>query len=116
MKKMKKEKKQKTSLGLEENIEGALCYVILWITGLIFLLLERESKFVKFHALQSIIVFLGLTVVGIVVGIIPFLGWIISALIGLLSFVLWVVLIVKAYQGEKFKIPIAGDLAEKYSA
>ncbi|MEM7818754.1 MAG: DUF4870 domain-containing protein [Candidatus Aenigmatarchaeota archaeon] len=112
---MKKTKKEKTSLGLEENVEGALCYVLAWITGLIFLILENKSKFVKFHALQSIITFLGLTVVAIFFNLIPVVGWVISALIGLLTFALWIILIIKSYQGEKYKLPIAGDIAEKHS-
>ncbi|MEM5844387.1 MAG: DUF4870 domain-containing protein [Candidatus Aenigmatarchaeota archaeon] len=112
---MKKTKKEKTSLGLEENVEGALCYVLGWITGLIFLILENKSKFVKFHALQSIITFLGLTVVAIFFNLIPVAGWVISTLIGLLTFVLWIILIIKSYQGEKYKLPIAGDIAEKHS-
>ena len=47
----------KSSTGLDENIAGLLCYVLGWISGLVFLLLERDSNFVKFHAVQSIIVF-----------------------------------------------------------
>jgi|YelNatPaOPRAMG01_1025707.scaffolds.fasta_scaffold03589_21 uncharacterized membrane protein len=112
---MKKEKKkQKTSLDLEENIEGALCYVLGWISGIILFLLEKESKFVRFHALQSIITFLGLTIASIFFSIIPFFGWVISSLIGLLGFALWIVLMIKAYQGEMYTLPIAGDIAKQY--
>lgn len=109
----------KTSLGLDENIEGALCYVLGWVTGIIFLLIEKENKFVKFHALQSIIVFSTFTVLSIVLRIftfIPFIGIIfmlLIKLIGMVSFVVWIICIVKAFQGEKFKIPFAGDIAEK---
>ena len=56
----------KTSLNLDENIEGLLCYLGIWITGLIFYLLEKDNKFVKFHAMQSIIVFLSLFVIIII--------------------------------------------------
>lgn len=108
-----KRKKQKTTLGLEENVEASLCYVLGWITGLIFFLLEEKSKFVRFHALQSTITFLGFTVLSIFFGMIPFIGWALSSLIVLLGFVLWIVLIIKAYQGEKYKLPIAGDIAEQ---
>ncbi|MEM0219624.1 MAG: DUF4870 domain-containing protein [Thermoproteota archaeon] len=107
------EKKTKTSLGLDENLEAALSYVLGWITGLIFFLLEKESKFVKFHALQSIITFLGLHVFTIFLGIIPFIGWTFDSLIGLAGLVIWIICIIKAYQGEKFKLPIVGDIAEK---
>lgn len=103
----------KTSTGLDENVAGLLCYVVGWITGLVFILIEKENKFVRFHALQSIIVFGILTVASILIGWIPFIGWVIGWLISVLALVLWIVLMVKAYQGEKYKLPWAGDLAEK---
>ena len=98
----------KTSSGLEPNIAGLLCYVLGWVTGLAFLLLEKENKFVRFHAIQSIIVFGAVTVLYIILFWIPFLGWI----IWLLALVLWIVLMIKAYQGEMFKLPVAGQIAE----
>ena len=104
----------KTSLGLDENIEAALSYVFGFLSGIIFYLLEKRSKFVRFHAMQSVVVFLPFAILQRVLGVIPFLGWIISWLLGLIGFILWVVLIIKAYQGEWFKAPIAGDIAEKY--
>ncbi len=116
MKKVKKEEKIKTSLGLQENIEALLCYLFTWITGLIFFLLEKKSKFVKFHAMQSIITFLSLTIISFIFSWIPLIGWVISGLIGLISLVLWIILMIKAYQGEKYKLPIIGDTAEKYSS
>jgi len=106
---------EKTAMGLDENIEGALCYLLGWVTGLIFYLLEKNNKFVKFHAMQSIILFLGVTVVVVIFMWIPFFGWIIDSLIGLLAVILWIVLMIKAYQGEKFKLPFVGDIAEKHS-
>ena len=103
----------KTSLGIEENVEGALCYLIGWVTGLVFYLLEKENKFVRFHAMQSIVVFLPLTIIAWFFGFIPFIGWVISGLIWILSIILWIVLMIKAYQGEMYKLPIAGDIAER---
>ena len=110
--------KAKTSMNLDENVAGALCYVLGWVTGIIFYIMEKDNKFVRFHAMQSIIVFLPLF---IIIGIfqwtlwfIPFVGWVISWLIGILGFILWLVLMLKAYQGEKFKLPVVGDMAEKY--
>ena len=105
----------KTSTGLEDNIAGLLCYVGLWVSGLIFLLIETENKFVRFHAVQSIIVFGTLNIIGIVFGWIPWFGWVVSSLTGVLAFVLWVVLMYKAYQGMMYKLPVAGDLAEQWS-
>lgn len=105
----------KTSTGLEENIAGLLCYVGGWVSGLIFLLIEAENKSVRFHAVQSIIVFGALNIIGIVFGWIPWFGGVVFFLAGGFAFVLWVVLMFKAYQGTMYKLPIAGDLAEKWS-
>ncbi len=105
----------KTSTGLEENIAGLLCYLFGWITGLIFILIEKENKFVRFHAMQSIIVFGIYTVAVIILRFIPIIGWIISAILGLVAFIFWIILMVKAAQGDKYKLPWVGDLAEKNS-
>jgi uncharacterized membrane protein len=99
----------KTSTGLDENVAGLLCYVLGWISGTIFILIETENKFVRYHAMQSIIVFGILTVAGIILGFVRYIGWLVPAF----SFILWVVLMVKAYQGEKYKLPWAGNLAER---
>jgi uncharacterized membrane protein len=111
--------KGRTSTGLEPNIAGLLCYVLGWVTGIIFLLLEKRNRFVRFHAIQSIATFGLLTAVSIalsILAVIPFLGVIFSVvdwLIGILGFILWIVLMVKAYQGQMFKLPWAGDLAKR---
>ena len=107
-----------SSTGLDSNIGGLLSYVFGWITGLIFFLIEEKDEFVRFHAMQSLIVFGAITVVSIVLGIlfmIPFLGPILGAFFWIATVVLWIILMVKAYQGERYKLPIAGNLAEKYS-
>ncbi len=103
----------KTSTGLDENIAGALCYVLGFVTGIVFLLIEKEDKFVRFHAMQSVATFLSLFVIGLVVGFIPYIGWVIGLLILLIELILWLLLIYKAYSGEMFKLPIVGDFAEK---
>ena len=108
-----------SSTGLDSNIGGLLSYVLGWITGLIFFLIEEKDEFVRFHAMQSIIVFDAISVLSIIFGIlftVPFLGAILGSFLWIASVVIWIILIVKAYQGERFKLPIAGDLAEKYSA
>ncbi len=116
MEKVKSKKEGKTSLGLQENIEALLCYLFTWITGIIFFLLEKKSKFVKFHAMQSIITFLGLTIISLIFGWIPIIGWAITGLIGLISLILWIILMIEAYRGEKYKLPLVGEIAEKYSS
>lgn len=102
-----------TSTGLEENVAGLLCYVLGWITGVIFLIIERENKFVRFHAIQSIIVFGGLNLIGPLTWI-PFIGWVLGVAIAVITLVLWILLMVRAYHGEQYKVPIAGDLAERW--
>ncbi len=111
----------KTKLGMDQNIEGALCYLLAWVTGIVFYILEDDNEFVKFHAMQSIIVFLPLTIFSMILGGFFGLVWwgpawaILSAigtLIAVITFILWLILMLKAYKGEKFKVPIAGDIAE----
>ena len=69
------EVKSKTTTGMEPNLEGLLCYVLGWITGLIFLIIEKENQFVRFHAVQSIVVFGAYTVVAIILGIYTLYRW-----------------------------------------
>jgi uncharacterized membrane protein len=103
------------STGLQPNVAGLLCYVLGWVTGIIFLVIEKDNEFVRFHAWQSIVVFGGLTVVDIVLGFIPIIGWAIAGLLGIVAFILWIVLMLKAYQGQRFKLPIVGNIAEQQS-
>ncbi len=105
---------ERTSVGLTENVAGLLCYVLGWVSGLIFILMEPENKFVRFHAAQSMIVFSGLALVSFVLTLMPFIGLILAGLVLALGFILWIVLMVKAYQGTMFKLPWAGDQAEKW--
>ncbi len=105
---------EKTSTGLDENVAGLLCYVLGWVSGLVFILLEQENKFVRFHAFQSIIVFGVLTVASFILSWIPIIGAFLAGLISLLCLVLWIVLMVKAYQGKRYKLPWSGDLAERW--
>ncbi len=86
-----------------------------FITGLVFYFVEKKNKFVRFHAMQSIVVFGSFFVANLVLLVLPVLGVIIGGLLSLLSLVLWILLMIKAYQGEMFKLPIAGDIAEKNS-
>ncbi|MBV9885883.1 MAG: DUF4870 domain-containing protein [Acidobacteria bacterium] len=107
--------------GMEENVAGLLCYILGWVTGLIFFLIDKRP-FVKFHAAQSIALSIALIVVYIAVGFVfgmmsfahlGFLALAMYPIVGLLVFVLWIFLMYKAYQHEKFKLPFIGDIAEK---
>lgn len=98
----------KIGTGLPKNTAAALSYALGWLTGIVFLLIEKDP-FVRFHAMQSIITFGILTILSFV----PVIGWILSPLVMIVGFVLWLVLIFKAYQGEEFKLPVIGDFAKK---
>lgn len=99
---------EKSGSGLPKNTAAALTYVLGWLTGIVFLLIERDP-FVRFHAMQSILVFGGLTVLSFI----PFIGLVLSPILFIAGFVLWLVLIYKAYQGEKFELPVIGEFAKK---
>ena len=101
------------TFGLSENVASALCYVLAWVTGIIFILVEKENKTVRFHAMQSILTFLPLGILAWIVGLMGYAFAWIGGLILLVEFILWIVLIIKAYQGEKFMVPIVGPIAAK---
>ena len=104
--------KKKTGSGLPSNTAAALSYVLGWLTGVIFLLIEKDDKFVRFHAMQSIITFGALNILWVIPGINIFLG----PFLAIVGFILWLILIYKAYQGEEFKLPVIGDYAKKWVA
>lgn len=104
---------EKSSLGLDANLVAALSYVFGLLSGVIVFLLEKQSRLVRFHALQSILLSAALFVAFIVVGVIPVIGAPLRVLLWFGSLVVWVLLMVKAFQGEMFKLPGLGDLAEK---
>jgi len=103
----------KSSTGLDNNLAGLLCYLAGFITGIIFYLIEKNSKYVKFHAMQSILLSAALFVFSIIVPFIPLIGFLLSLLVSLASFILWIVMMIKAYQGQRYKLPVIGDYAEK---
>lgn len=92
---------------------AALCYALGWVTGLLFFMTESENSFVRFHAMQSMLVFGAACLAFLVCLAVPFLGWILSIFVFYGSAALWLVLMFKAYQGERFKLPVAGDIAEQ---
>lgn len=103
---------EKTSTGFDANLAAALSYLVGFVTGIIFLLVEKENKFVRFHAMQSTLVFIGIVVVDILLQIVPILGSLIVIFVVIpLSAVLWLLLMYKAYQGEEFKLPLVGQMA-----
>ncbi|HWF13869.1 MAG TPA: zinc-ribbon domain-containing protein [Candidatus Acidoferrales bacterium] len=118
---------QATQPGMSENVGGLLCYLLGWVTGIIFFLIDKRP-FVRFHAAQSMVTFGGLHILNIVLGIIFGAGMMfrggygafgmgaaLYSLIGLVTFVLWILLMVKAYQHEKFEVPIVAGIAKSFS-
>ena len=103
---------EKTALGIDENIAGALTYALGWITGVVFLLTEPSNRFVRFHAWQSVILFGTLSLAWFILVAIPLLGWFCAFLvIPPLSAVLWLWLMYKAYHGERYQLPYVGEMA-----
>lgn len=125
----------KSSTGLDENVAALLSYIFGWLSGLIFFLIEKDSRLVRFHAMQSLLlsgggfvilialwifIVLSSLIIGQISGILSFL---VSMVLGLLATVVGIGLVVgaiisliKAYQGQYFKLPVIGNMAEKYSA
>lgn len=115
----------KSVFGLEQNLAAALSYVFVFFSGFIVLILERENKFVRFNALQSIFWFLLLMIFSWVITLltgIPFLGWFLGIIltpvrfaITIASIVSWIVLVYKSLQNEVFKLPIIGEVAWNFT-
>ncbi len=103
----------KTKIGLDENIVAALSYLGFWITGIIFLLIEPDNKFVRFHAMQSLLIFLPLSLLIFIVGWIPYVGWIIADFLGFGAFFLILIFVIIAYRGILLKVPVVGSYAYK---
>src|SRR3989344_5862650 len=99
-----------------ENLMGEASYLLGFLTGIIFLLVEKQSRFVRFHAMQSTMLFGGIFVANFALGFIQILGWIVGLLLTFTAFILWIVLMWKAFQGEMYKVPKIGDMAEKQLA
>jgi uncharacterized membrane protein len=109
---------------MSENVAGLLCYVLAWVTGLIFYFIDKRP-YVRFHASQSIVLFGGLHIVYFVLaGFFGFsflaggfaglgFAWLLYGVLDLVAFILWILLMIKAYQGERFRVPVVADLAEK---
>jgi uncharacterized membrane protein len=114
----------KTSMGLDANVAALLSYVLTWVTGLIFFLVEKENRFVRFHAMQAILfgaswfiiaivfMFISVTLALMDIGILSLLFWPIRLIFWLGFFAVWIMLLIKAYQGQMFKLPIIGKMAE----
>jgi uncharacterized membrane protein len=111
-----------TSTGMDANVAAGLSYVLGWITGLIFFLIEKQNRFVRFHAMQSLIFFGAITIIDIafnfmsnLFGAFALVGCFVIPIVSLIAFVGWIVLMINAFQGKYFKLPLIGDYAERYA-
>ncbi|MCE5329924.1 DUF4870 domain-containing protein [bacterium] len=113
----------KSSTGMEPKIACLLAYLFSWLGGLIIFLIEKENKFVKFHALQALI--LGIVevvcfiVISLILGMIPYVGWFLFSwlgwVLGAVCYIFAIIAIVKSFQGERYYIPFLRGLVNKYN-
>jgi uncharacterized membrane protein len=104
------------TMGMSENVAGALCYLAGFISGIIFLVIApyNQNRFVRFHAFQAIFTHLGLILISMLLTIVTHgFGLVLFPLIGLATIALWIYLMVTAYQGKTVRLPVVGDLAAK---
>jgi len=126
----------KSSTGLDANIAALLAYLLGFLGGLIFFFMEKSSRFVKFHAMQSILfqVLIAVYVIfaiivsvilgvlgaamngGIIITILGGLFTLVLVVVSLAFFIGFVMLLIKAFQGQTFKLPIIGNMAEKFAS
>lgn len=124
----------KSSTGLDENVAALLSYIFGWLSGLIFFLIEKDSRLVRFHAMQSLLLNVGVIIIGIVIWVVTVVMWlistqiagIVSVLVSLVATLVWVLFgiailvavvmcLIKAFQSQYFKLPVIGNFAEKFS-
>jgi uncharacterized membrane protein len=103
-----------TPTGLSDNSAGGLAYIT-FIPAIIFLVTPpyNQRPFIRFHAWQSIFLFIASVAIHFVLMLIPVIGWILSIPVSLLILALWIICLIKAFNGQLFKLPVIGDLAEK---
>lgn len=102
--------------GLDSNFAAALAYALGPIGGVVFLLVEKDDEFVRFHALQSVVVFVGIAILHMALRNLPLLAWTASGPLMILTGVLWVFLMFKAFKRERYKVPVLGDFVERQLA
>lgn len=103
----------RSTLGLDANLAGVLAYLFGAISGIVLLTLEREDRYVRFHAMQSTLTFLLVTGLLLALGSLPVVGVVLSALVYLAALVVWAVLMFKAFTGEAYRLPYIGELAAR---
>ena len=102
----------RSSTGLPDNLAAFLCHLMPFVGGLVFLVLERKSRFVLFHALQSVLLFGSLFILHAIAGFIPVLGILLSIVLTVAGIFLWASLVISSLQRKWVKLPLIGDFAE----
>jgi uncharacterized membrane protein len=116
-----------TSTGVDARLSALLCYLAWWVSGVVFLVLEQEHRAVRFHAAQSIVLFGGLTAVIVLLSVTSVAAlfvspaifqatWTISYLVWFAAVVLWLIVLVRTFRGETWRVPFAGDLAARIAS
>ncbi len=116
-----------SSTGLDPKVAAALAYLMGWLTGILFFLLERENRYVRFHAMQSIVGFGAICAAGMALGVLAVLSVFVAdggvgffatlaQLVWVVGLIAWLICLFKAYSGERWKLPLAGDIAERITA
>lgn len=114
---------EKSSTGLEPNVAALLAYLFGWVGGLVFFLIEKDNMYVRFHAMQSILLSglwvaliivaqILIVILAIISSALAIIGTLLYIVVGLGGLGIWILMMVKAYQGEAYKLPFIGDIAE----
>lgn len=96
-----------------QNLLGAMTYLLFFVTGIVFLILEKQNKFIRFHAMQSTLTFGGLFILLIISGFIPYIDSLLRFVIWVVWVVAWIVLLSKSFSGQMYKLPKVGEIAER---
>jgi len=102
-----------SSTGLDPKLAAVLAYLFGCVSGVVLLIVERKDDYVRFHAMQSTLTFLAVLIAGLVLGSLPIVGWLLYRLASAGTFLLWLVLMFKAFTGERYKLPYVGEIAER---
>ncbi len=109
---MKNDSGRKTTLGIEKNLEALLCYLLFWVSGIVIFIIEKENRYVRFHAAQSMAAFVILFTLLLIFPVVPIIGLLLYYLLRVLIFVLWLFLMYKAFNGEEYQLPYIGEFVK----
>lgn len=103
----------RSTLGLDTNLAAVIAYLFGALSGILLLVVEREDRDVRFHAMQSTLTFLAVTVLSLALGSVPVVGGVLAGLVYGAAVVVWAVLMFKAFTGERYQLPYIGEIAAR---